>query len=178
MNLLLYEGLECTGKTTLKDRISPKIHDRWLSVERWIHSHIVYQYLLDCRSKEKLFDFVTTGILAASPFENVVLVIMEVDYQTLLKRYLALGKDLTPMLKPDYDYEKQCYRVSADLLRCVDWIVVLDGTERLDVLSDTLESILDSILAGAEEISQLKFSGLGVIRIEKRKRLKFLERIQ
>lgn len=157
MNLLLYEGLEGTGKSTLKDKISPRIHNDWLSIERWIHTHVVHQYYLGGQKKEVLFDFITTANRSASPFDHVVLVILEVDYNELAKRHLALG-----MNQPDkmmVEQERQLYYKAAGDLACVDWLITLDGTTRLDVLITTLERFLFNVREGAANIADLKFFG-------------------
>lgn len=157
MNLLLYEGLEGTGKSTLKDNISPRIHNDWLSIERWIHSHVVYQYYLGGQKKDILFDFITTAVRSASPFDHVVLVVLEVDYNELAKRHLALG-----MNHPDkmmIEQERQLYYKAAGDLGCVDWLITLDGTTRLDVLTSTLERFLFNVREGATNIADLNFFG-------------------
>ena len=127
--------------------VAPYIQRTWLSIDRWIFSHVVFRHLdPQCKEKANLDDMRDTAITSTTPFKTVVAIHVIVEYSEFTRRYLAenpWARVRGTMPPPErVQLINNLYRIAFRVVPCIDYLITIDGKQNLDILAGTLVRFL------------------------------------
>jgi len=92
-NMLVYEGVDCSGKTTLKEYYEKSHNYRCLSIDRWYGTAIAYNRFFQ-RDNDDLVDSFYIDIESLSKCLNLFFIYVRTDIDVVWSRIQNRGDDM------------------------------------------------------------------------------------
>ena len=135
--LIIFEGVDKAGKTTIRDRFNKKTNFGYVVLDRLTTSSKIYNRFFG-RDRLGYYELVEDALIRAF---NVLIVLCECDTEIILKRLEDAKEELPKQLK-NIDEVKRAFREEVDR-SFVNYIVIDTSNKEID---ECVENIITRVL--------------------------------
>ena len=135
--LIIFEGVDKVGKTTIRDRFNKKTNFGYVVLDRLTTSSKIYNRFFG-RDRLGYYELVEDALIRAF---NVLIVLCECDTEIILKRLEDAKEELPKQLKNIYEV-KRAFREEVDR-SFVNYIVIDTSNKEID---ECVENIITRVL--------------------------------